>query len=87
MNSGSSFTLNNTQGSSYNLSSNFINKHIGIIIPEILLQLRYQDNMFIINNNIDIKGNLYSIGNSKDLEPKLNILLDIIKKKGFSELI
>ena len=86
MNSGSSFTLNNTQGSSYNLSSSFINKHIGIIIPEILLQLRYKDNMFVINNNIDIKGNLYSIGNSKDLEPKLNILLDIIKKKGFLEL-
>ena len=36
-----------------------------------------------MNNNIDIKGNLYSVGNSKDLEPKLNILLDIIKKKGF----
>ena len=86
MNSGNSFTLNNTQGSSYNLSSSYINKHIGILIPEILLQLRYKDNVFYINNNIDIKGNLYSIGNSKDLEPKLNILLDIIKKKGFLEL-
>ena len=86
MNSGNNFTLNNTQGSSYNISSNFINKHIGILIPEILLQLQYKDNNFIINNNIDIKGNLYSLGNSKDLEPKLNILLDIIKKKGFLEL-
>ena len=83
MNKGNSFTLNNTQNSSFNLTSNFINKHIGIIIPEILLQLHYKDNTFYINNNIDIKGNLYSIGNAKDLEPKLNILLDIIKKKGF----
>ena len=83
MNQGNSFTLNNTQNSSYNLTTNFINKHIGIIIPEILLQLRYKDNTFVINNNIDIKGNLYSVGNSKDLEPKLNILLDIIKKQGF----
>ena len=83
MNHGNSFTLNNTQNSSYNLTSNFIGKHIGIIIPEILLHLRYKDNIFIMNNNIDIKGNLYSVGNSKDLEPKLNILLDIIKKKGF----
>ena len=83
MNQGNSFTLNYTQNSSYNLTSSSLNKHIGIIIPEILLQLRYKDNTFVINNNIDIKGNLYPVGNSKDLEPKLNILLDIIKKKGF----
>ena len=83
MNSGNSFTINNNQNSSYNLSDSLINKHIGIIIPELLLHLQYKDNMFIINNNIDIKGNLYSGGNSKDLDPKLNILLEIIKKKGF----
>ena len=86
MNQGNSFTLNNTQNSSYNLTSNFIGKHIGIILPEILLHINYKDNMFIINNNIDIKGNLYSVGNAKDLDPKLNILLDIIKKKGFLNL-
>ena len=83
MNQGNSFTLNNTQNSSYNLTNNFIGKHIGIILPEILLHINYKDNLFTINNNIDIKGNLYSGGNAKDLDPKLNILLEIIKKKGF----
>ena len=86
MNSGNSFTLNSNQNSSYNLSNNLLNKHIGMIIPEILLQLRYKDNMLVINNNIDIKGNLFSGVNSKDLEPKLNILMNIIKKKGFLNL-
>ena len=50
MNSGNSFTINNNQNSSYNLSGSLINKHIGIIIPELLLHLQYKDNMFIINN-------------------------------------
>ena len=83
MHQGNSFTINNTQNNSYYLNNNFINRHVGLIIPEILLHLRYKDNMFTVNNNLDVKGNLYSLGSLRDLEPKLNILLEIIKKKGF----
>ena len=84
MNQGNNFTLNNNQNNNYNLSYNLICHHIGMIIPEILLQICYKDNNFyLINNNIDIKGNLYSINNAKDLEPKINIFLEIIKKRGY----
>ena len=62
MHQGNSFTINNTQNNSYYLNNNFINRHVGLIIPEILLHLRYKDNMFTVNNNLDVKGNLYSLG-------------------------
>ena len=84
MNQGNSFTLNSNHNNNYYLSLNSINHHIGIIIPEILLQICYKDNSFFFSkNNIDIKGNLYSISNLKELDQKVNILLEIIKRKGF----
>ena len=84
MNQGNSFTLNGNQNNNYFLTSSTINHHIGFIIPEFLLHICYKDNCYYMtNNNIDIKGYLYSLNNFKDLEQKLNILLEIIKKKGF----
>ena len=84
MNQGTNFTLNNNLSNNYNLSSQVINHHIGLIIPEILLQICYKDNVFYMEkNNIDIKGNLYSYNNLKDLDIKINMLLDSIKNKGF----
>ena len=84
MNQGNNFTLSSNLNNNYNLSSNSINHHIGIIIPELLLQLCYKDNCFYVGkNNMDIKGTLYSINNLRELDSKVNILLEIIKKKGF----
>ena len=84
INQGNSFTLNNNEKNNYYLSPQLINHHIGIILPEILLQISYKDNCFLLEkNNMDIKGNLYSINNPKDLDQKVNILLDIIKKKHY----
>lgn len=84
MNQGNSFTLNNNAKNNYYLSPQLINHHIGIILPEILLQISYKDNCYLLEkNNMDIKGNLYSINNPKDLDQKVNILLDIIKKKHY----
>ena len=84
MNQGNSFTLNSNGNNNYYLSSQVLNHHIGIIIPEIMLQICYKDSVYFINkNHIDIKGNLYSGNNSKDLDQKISTLLDIIKKKGF----
>jgi len=84
MNQGNSFTLNSNGNNNYFLSPQVLNHHIGIIIPEIMLQLCYKDNSYFINrNHIDIKGSLYSGSNVKDLDLKISALLDIIKKKGF----
>jgi hypothetical protein len=84
INQGNNFTLSSNLNNNYNLSSNSINHHIGIIIPELLLQLCYKDNCFYVGkNNMDIKGTLYSINNLRELDSKVNILLEIIKKKDF----
>ena len=84
MNQGNSFTLNSNGNNNYYLPLQVLNHHIGIIIPEIMLQICYKDNTYFINkNHIDIKGNLYSGNNVKDLDLKISTLLDIIKKKGF----
>ena len=84
MTQGSNFTLNNNLNNNYNLSSNSINHHIGIIIPELLLELCYKDNSFYVSKtNMDIKGTLYAINNIKELDSKINLLLEFIKKKGF----
>ena len=89
MNLGNSFTLNNNANNNYNLTSQAYNHHIGKVIPEILLELCYKDNLFYVEkNDIDIKGNLYALNNLKDneLDKEINILLDIIKKKGFLDV-
>ena len=81
---GSNFTINNNYGLSYNINGH----HIGILIPEILLQMNYDiksNNFLLSKNNIDIKGNLYSINNFKDLDDKLSKILEIIKEKNTSE--
>ena len=83
MNQGTNFTLSSNARSNYYLSPQVINHHIGLILPEILLQMSYKDNCFSINKtNIEIRGNLYSFNNMKDLHKKINVLLDMIKKKG-----
>ena len=85
MNQGNSFTLNTNAKNNYNLTIQASNHHIGKIIPEIMLELCYKDNIFYVNkNDVDIKGNLYSTTNMKDseIDRRLNILLDTIKKKG-----
>ena len=84
VNQGNSFTLNSNINNNYNLSSQLFNHHVGIIIPEIMLHICYKDNCFFINKNyIDIKGNLYPVNNIRELEQKVSILLEIIKRKGF----
>ena len=86
MNQGNNFTINNNSNNNYNLSLQSINHHIGKIIPDILLEICYKDNGFYMKkNDIDIKGNIYSLNNMRHLEldRQINQLLDIIKKKGF----
>ena len=84
MNQGNDFTLNYNKNNNYYLSSNLINHHAGIVIPEILLQICYKDNCFFVSKtNIDIKGTLHSVNNLKDIDQKINYFMGIIKKKGY----
>ena len=81
---GSNFTMSNN----YGLSQIINGYHIGMIIPEILLQLNYNSktNSFsLLKNNIDIKGYLYPIHNLKELNGKITKILDVIKEKKISE--
>ena len=82
---GSNFTINNNYGLSYNINGH----HIGMIIPEILLQMNYDiktNSFYLSKTNIDLKGNLYSINNFKDLDDKFSKILEILKQKKISEI-
>ena len=82
---GSNFTLNNNYGLSYNINGH----HVGMVIPEILLQMNYdiKSNTFSLSkNNIDLKGNIYSIHNFKDLDEKITKILGILKERKIAEL-
>ncbi len=83
---GSDFTMNNN----YGLSQYINGYHIGLLIPEILLQMNYdiKENSFsFLKDNTDIKGYLYPIQNATSgLEDKLRKVLDIIKDRKNSEI-
>jgi hypothetical protein len=82
---GSDFTMNNN----YGLSQSINGYHIGLLIPEMILQMNYdtKTNTFtFIKDNTDIKGYLYPIPNTTTaLEDKLRKILDIIKEKNMFE--
>ena len=81
---GSNFTL----GNNYELTHNVKGHHIGLIIPEILLQLDYdiKTNSFSLpKNSIDLKGYLYPIINFKDLDDKIQKILEVLKNRKIKE--
>ena len=81
---GSNFTMNNNYGLSHYINGH----HIGLIIPEIILQMDYdiKSNIFYLSkNNIDLKGYLYSINNLKDLDDKILKILEILKERKIKE--
>ena len=69
--------------------TNYINgHHIGLIIPEILLQMKYDDksDLFTLGKtDIDLKGNLYPISNLENTKDKIELILDAIKKATSNE--
>jgi len=73
----------------YGLSHYINGHHIGLIVPEIIFHINYdiKSNSFSLSrNNIDIKGNLYSISNFKDLDNKIKNILQILKQRKNNEL-
>ena len=84
MQTGSNFSMNNSYGLTYGINGH----HIGLIIPEIILQINYDINKNIFNlsqNGVDLKGNLYPLLNFQDYDKKIKKILDIIKTKKTGE--
>ena len=77
--SGAPFTMNNNFG----LTQSLYGHHIGTVIPEILLQMEYKDDKYIVpKNEIELKGNLYPVSTWKELDHKVEAVLNKIKEKG-----
>ena len=75
-NSGSSFTIDDR----YDLSYGLYGLHIGLIIPDILTLLEYNNGEFIITKiNRELKGYLYSINKIKNINSKVDIILEKLK--------
>ena len=81
---GAAFTMNNN----YGLTQSLQGHHIASVIPEILLQMEYQNGQFIISKNeVDLKGNLYPVNGWKELDHKIDNVLQKIKEEGKLEEI
>ena len=77
---GANFTMNNNYGLSFNVLNGH---HIADVLPEILLQMESKDQKFYIpKSDIDLKGNLYPVNPYKELENKVEAVLDRIKQCG-----
>jgi hypothetical protein len=82
---GTNFTMNNNN---YGLSHYVNGHHIGLIIPDIILQMNYDNksNSFSLSKtNIDLKGSLYSIHNLKDLDSRIEKILEVLKERKNNE--
>ena len=83
----SNFTMNNSKNN-FGLTNYINGHHIGLIIPEILLQMKYDDksdHFTLVKTGIDLKGNLYPISNFQNSKDKIEIILDAIKKSTSNE--
>ena len=75
-------------GKHYDLSIFINGHHIGLIIPEILLYLDYDiknNKIYFTKINIDLKGYLYQIQNFKELDGKIPVILEKLKKRKMQE--
>ena len=83
----SNFTVNNV--SNYGLSQLVIGYHIGLIIPDIILQIDYdtkKEKYYFTNENVDLKGYFYPTQNTKEISTKIQKILDVIKEKKMKEI-
>ena len=74
-------------GNNYGLTQSVIGHHIGMVIPDILLVLNYDEtkNNFCIKKiDTELKGNLYPINPWKEIEHRVDYFLDKLKSKSKS---
>ena len=72
-------------GNNFGLTQSVIGHHIGMVIPDILLTLSFEErkNSFYIEKiHTELKGYLYPINPWKELEHRVDYLLDKIKSKS-----
>ena len=72
-------------GNNFGLTQSVIGHHIGMVIPDILLILTYYEkrNCFYIQKlDTELKGYLYPINPWKEIEHRVDYLLDKIKNKS-----
>ena len=80
----SNFTMNNN----YGLSNNICGHHIGLLIPEILQHIKYDErnnSIYLPHDHIDYKGFLYPIHYPKELDNRITNILDIMKNRKNDE--
>jgi hypothetical protein len=80
----SNFTMNNN----YGLSNNICGHHIGLLIPEILLKLKYDErnnSISLPHDHIDFKGFLYPIHYPKEFDNRITNIIDILKNQKNDE--
>jgi hypothetical protein len=87
----SSYTDVFTQGISlssnnfgYSFDRMIINSYLGIVLPDILLQLEYKEDygFFLSKDDFDLKGILYNLTPSRSLNDKVELVLEKIKLNG-----
>ena len=63
------------------------NRNICVFIPEILKQIKYEDESYrFIKNEIDLEGTFYPISNINEVESKVNLILEKIKQTGYLKM-
>ena len=68
---------------SYGLNQSIINRNIGVIIPEIMKQIEYKNDKFVIlKTEIDLEGTLYPVSGNKEIDVKVAHVYDKIKLTG-----
>lgn len=74
----------NYSNSNYALDRNIINCHMGLIIPDLLLQLEYKEGVgfFVVKEDVDLKGVLYTLNSNRGINERIERLLEKIKQHG-----
>ena len=82
MNNGTDLTINATKV--FDLKNTIIGHHIGVIMPEFLIQIEYKNNQFIIKKqNIELKAILFpNITDLNDYDLSFDKIMDKIKTSG-----
>lgn len=77
-------TANNFNSNGYSLDKNIINSYLGVVLPDILLQLEYRDEygFYLTKDDCDLKGVFYNIAPHRSLNEKVDKVLEQIKLNG-----
>ena len=85
-NDAENFIIN---GNNFGLTQSVIGHHIGMVIPDILLILNYDESkssFYIQKIDTELKGNLYPINPWKEIEHRVDYFMDKLKSKSKNKL-